>query len=68
MGMGRAEWTQMADTGPSGRLGHAVTFDSKIKRVVLFGGRNLSAQFGDTWSWDGAQSGRRSRTLGQLSE
>lgn len=50
------EWTQMADTGPSGRAGHAMTFDSKIKRVVLFGGTNLSGQgFGDTWSWDGTE-------------
>ena len=29
------EWTQMADTGPSARLGHAVTFDSKIKRACV---------------------------------
>ena len=45
----------MADTGPSGRFGHAVTFDSKMKRVVLFGGGTRAQQFGDTWSWDGTE-------------
>jgi hypothetical protein len=33
-----------------------MTFDSKIKRVVLFGGMNQNNQaFGDTWSWDGTE-------------
>ena len=43
------EWTQMADTGPTGRYGHAMTYDNKAKRVVLFGG----LKHADTWSWDG---------------
>ena len=51
-----SQWTQMADTGPSSRQGHDMTFDSKIKRVVLFGGMNQNNQaFGDTWSWDGTE-------------
>jgi hypothetical protein len=46
-----ALWTQVADTGPSARYGHAMAFNSKIKRVVLFGG----LKSGDTWSWDGTE-------------
>jgi hypothetical protein len=49
------EWTQMADTGPALRLGYGMTFDTKIKRVVLFGGGNASTLFADTWSWDGTE-------------
>lgn len=46
-------WTQVADTGPSPRLGHTMAFDLARQRVVLFGGASLSAYFGDTWEWDG---------------
>ena len=49
------EWTQTADTGPSARGAHALTFDSKNKRVVLFGGQSSNIQVGDTWSWDGVE-------------
>jgi hypothetical protein len=45
-------WTQVADTGPSARRGHALAFDSVRARVLLFGGRGASA-LGDTWAWDG---------------
>ena len=53
------EWTQMADTGPTARQGHAIAFHSKNKRVVLFGGYTNTNQTGqypaDTWSWDGTE-------------
>jgi N-acetylneuraminic acid mutarotase len=48
-------WTRVADTGPTPRGAHAITFDSVRQRVVLFGG--LSADIdplNDTWEWDGA--------------
>jgi hypothetical protein len=48
-------WTQVADTGPSGRLGHAMVYDSATSRVVLQGGggsENPLAPF-ETWEWDG---------------
>jgi N-acetylneuraminic acid mutarotase len=48
-------WTQVADTAPTPRGAHAITFDSVRQRVVLFGG--LSADIdplNDTWEWDGA--------------
>jgi hypothetical protein len=53
-------WTQVADSGPAGRLSHAMASDSARKRVSLFGGEGFSAPgktvfFGDTWEWDGEQ-------------
>jgi hypothetical protein len=36
-------WTQVADTGPSARFGHALTFDAARKRVLLFGGYDGSS-------------------------
>ncbi|RFB81491.1 hypothetical protein DYH55_02615 [Methylovirgula sp. 4M-Z18] len=48
-------WTQVADTGPSARSGHAMTFDSARKRVILVGGHGGSTALGDTWSWDGSE-------------
>jgi hypothetical protein len=51
------EWTQIADTGPPPRQGHAMVFDSSRERLVLFGGWwQESAQsavwLSDTWEWD----------------
>jgi hypothetical protein len=47
------DWTQIADTGPAPRAGHAMTYDSKRGRVLLFGGNNNGGAFADTWTWDG---------------
>jgi hypothetical protein len=47
-------WTQVADTGPSARGGHAMAYDSLRGRVILFGGDDGQNSFGDTWAWDGA--------------
>ena len=67
-------WKRIATEGPPGRGRTALVYDSKRKRVVLFGG--VSAQpepnqpqtfFNDTWTWDGqrwskaAESGPRGR-------
>jgi hypothetical protein len=49
------EWTQLADTGPTARSGHALAYDDERKCVVLFGGRNASNPLGDTWEWDGTE-------------
>ena len=46
-------WTQVADSGPSARGGHAMAYDSLRRRVILFGGDNGQSSFGDTWAWDG---------------
>ena len=49
-----ADWTQLADTGPSPRAGHQVAFDRHRSRLVLFGGKgDGEALQGDTWEWDG---------------
>jgi hypothetical protein len=47
------EWTQVADTGPAARSGHALAYDDARERVVLFGGSTAANPFGDTWEWDG---------------
>jgi len=49
------DWIQQEDTGPAGRYGHSMAFDSANNRVVLFGGSNNApaGSFQDTWAWDG---------------
>ena len=51
------DWTQLADTGPLPRAFHAMTYDSKRERILLFGGlterQGKFVTFADTWSWDG---------------
>lgn len=42
-------WKQVADTGPSPRMGHAMVYDS-IRGVTVLFGRGGST---DTWEWDG---------------
>jgi hypothetical protein len=47
-------WTKATVTdGPSIRNGVALAYDSERRRVVLFGGGTRSADFNDTWEWDG---------------
>jgi hypothetical protein len=50
-------WTQVANTGPLPRAFHAMAYDSKRERTLLFGGVTESqgkfVNFADTWSWDG---------------
>lgn len=51
-------WKRMANTGPSPRYGHALAYDSRRQRVVLFGGQTSvggsDRYLDDTWEWDGA--------------
>ncbi len=50
------EWIQEEDSGPEGRNGHKIVYDSVRDRVVLFGGKRLFGPgqlFRDTWTWDG---------------
>ncbi len=53
-------WRHFAATtsGPSARAWHAMAYDAKRERTVLFGGYDFpgtSTVFDDTWEWDGAQ-------------
>ena len=47
-------WTQRLHFGPASRKNHAMAYDAARHRVVLFGGFDGLADFGDTWLWDGA--------------
>lgn len=44
---------------PRARFGHAMVFDARRGRVVLFGG---SSGIGDTWEWDGIRWSQRAPT------
>lgn len=37
------------------RNGHAMVYDQRRQRVILFGGADASSVRGDTWAWDGAR-------------
>ena len=45
-------WTHVQDMGPSARFDHAMAYDSRRDRIVLFGGGGVAAgipYLGDTW-------------------
>jgi hypothetical protein len=43
-------WTQLADSGPAGRAGHTLAYDSHRQRTVLFGGMTVGGvSVTDTW-------------------
>jgi len=48
-------WSQRDLGGPPGRNRHAMAYDLRRERVVLFGGYqdNTGQRLGDTWEWDG---------------
>jgi len=48
-----ANWTQVSESGPAARYGHAVAFNSSRNRLVLFGGQAGQTVFSDTWEFDG---------------
>src|SRR5439155_6838865 len=56
-----------AATLPSGRFGHAMSYDAARARAVLFGGTSCATascgDLGDTWEWDGSRW-RQASTLG----
>jgi PKD repeat protein len=50
-------WTNIGATlasAPPARWGAAITFDARDGQVVLFGGRNLTTLFNDTWTFTAA--------------
>lgn len=50
-------WRELAPAGPGprGRARHALAYDARRRRIVLFGGAPAEdAVLGDTWEWDGA--------------
>ncbi|MDX2151920.1 MAG: kelch repeat-containing protein [Bryobacteraceae bacterium] len=51
-----SSWEQVSASGPPGRCVAAMVYDSRRKKVVLFGGQDVQGeQLGDTWEWDGTR-------------
>ena len=48
-------WTQIPVSGPSGRHGAGITYDTKRGLVILFGGVDSAGFKADTWSWNGTE-------------
>jgi hypothetical protein len=49
-------WERRAIDGPPPRWGHAMAYDTRRQRVILFGGSRAVRPFGnldDIWEWDG---------------
>jgi hypothetical protein len=60
----RTSWRQRFPVdAPSARTGHALAYDAARRRVVLFGGSNVTGVLADTWEWDGMTWTRRVSTL-----
>ena len=56
-------WKKITDLGPGQRYKHAMVYDSRREKVVLFGGRYSGGRdYGDTWEWDGAAWGKKSES------
>ena len=53
-------WRMRDAVGPSARAAHGMVYDSRRRRVVLFGGSYKDEPFGDTWEYDGIAWTRRS--------
>jgi hypothetical protein len=45
-------WSELPATGPSAREDHTWTVDGEGTTAYLFGGRDGSTAFGDTWAYD----------------
>jgi hypothetical protein len=66
-----ANWTQMADSGPSPRTQSVMAYDAQRAQTVLFSGLGV-VEGQDTWGWDGnnwtqlADSGPPQRVLAAM--
>jgi hypothetical protein len=49
----KSHWESRTIDGPSGRFGHAMAFDKKKGKTILFGGFGNGKLLNDLWSWDG---------------
>ncbi|MEM7204519.1 MAG: hypothetical protein AAF628_29955 [Planctomycetota bacterium] len=51
-----AQWTEISTPGgPRPRNGHAMAWDGRRGRVMLYGGLDASSPLADQWEWDGAR-------------
>lgn len=46
-------WTNLKTQGPPARSRHAMAFDSKQGKVLLYGGENDHGSLDDFWEWNG---------------
>jgi hypothetical protein len=47
-------WRQVADSGPPPRYGHVMTFDSRTRTTLMYGGNTVADKpLTDLWQWDG---------------
>jgi hypothetical protein len=47
------QWRMLPITGPSPRNVHAMGYDVRRQRVVLYGGIGAEGRMDDLWEWDG---------------
>jgi len=50
-----SRWTQVQTPGPGKRFMHAMAYDPRRGKVVLYGGGSGAKSLDDTWEWDGKQ-------------
>jgi hypothetical protein len=49
------QWKKLSDQGPAGRSRHAMVYDKRRKKIILYGGENENGDLGDMWEWDGTK-------------
>jgi hypothetical protein len=48
------DWQEIkTSVAPAGRILHAMAYDEKLGKVILYGGQNASGNLADLWEWDG---------------
>jgi len=48
------DWQEIkTSVAPAGRILHAMAYDQKLGKVILYGGQNASGNLADLWEWDG---------------
>ena len=59
-----ATWTEIAiGSGPPARRNHAMVYDAKRQRIVMFGGTSEYQSYNDVWELDGATWQQRNATV-----
>ena len=49
------DWTEVATSGPSARIGAAMFYDAARRAVLMFGGYDGQNVLNDLWQWNGAE-------------
>jgi hypothetical protein len=61
-----ATWNSLYGSWPGARYDHGMTYDSDLKRIVVFGGREAASgpYYGDLWEYDTVKGAWNQRTPG----